>query len=91
MELAQEPLVIDVETERLGGGVEIGAVNEQGDFSTLGSMIALVQVIETSRTNSPDGMRPLRHGVPDLPLSGLSDRVPLNCGCTLAVTTHAKV
>jgi len=23
--------------------------------------------------------------------SGLSDRVPLNCGCTLAVTTNPKV
>ena len=32
LELAQQPLVVDVETERLGGGVEIGAVNEQRDF-----------------------------------------------------------
>src|SRR5215475_6177948 len=35
MELAQEPLVVDIETEGLGGGVEIGAVNEQGDFFRL--------------------------------------------------------
>src|ERR1700704_4492459 len=36
MELAQQPLVVDVEAERLGGGVEVGAVNEQGDFFRLG-------------------------------------------------------
>ena len=36
VKLAQEPLVVDVETERLGGGVEIGAVNEQSDFFRLG-------------------------------------------------------
>src|SRR5207244_10347296 len=32
MELAQQPLVIDIEAERLGGGVEVGAVNEQSDL-----------------------------------------------------------
>src|SRR5215470_7300031 len=32
VKLAQETLVVDIETERLGGGVEIGAVNEQGHF-----------------------------------------------------------
>src|SRR5262249_32981697 len=32
VKLAQETLVIDIETERLGGGVEIGAVNEKGHF-----------------------------------------------------------
>jgi hypothetical protein len=36
VKLAQEPLVIDVKTERLGGGVEIGAVNEQCDFFRFG-------------------------------------------------------
>ena len=29
-------LVVDIETERLGGGVEIGAVNEQGHFFRFG-------------------------------------------------------
>jgi hypothetical protein len=32
LELAQQALVVDVETERLGGGVEVGAVNEQRDL-----------------------------------------------------------
>src|SRR6476659_3221239 len=36
MKLAQEPLVIDVETERFGGGIEIGTVNEQCDFFGFG-------------------------------------------------------
>src|SRR5256885_8654928 len=36
LKLAQETLVVDIETERLGGGVEIGAVNEQGHFFRFG-------------------------------------------------------
>ena len=32
LKLAQESLVIDVEAERLRGGIEIGAVNEQRKF-----------------------------------------------------------
>ena len=32
VKLAQQPLVVDIEPERLGGGIEIGAVNEQCDF-----------------------------------------------------------
>src|SRR5262249_54361925 len=36
LKLAQEALVVDIETERLGGGVEIGGVNEQGDFFRFG-------------------------------------------------------
>src|SRR6266516_3222149 len=36
VKLAQETLVVDIETERLGGGVEIGAVNEQGHFFRFG-------------------------------------------------------
>ncbi len=32
LKLAQQPLVVDVETERLGGGVEVGAVDEQRDL-----------------------------------------------------------
>src|SRR5262249_62317562 len=36
LKLTQETLVVDIETERLGGGVEIGAVNEQGHFFRFG-------------------------------------------------------
>jgi hypothetical protein len=36
VKLAQETLVVDIETERLGGGIEIGAVNEQCDFFRFG-------------------------------------------------------
>src|SRR5215831_6581950 len=36
LKLAQETLVVDIETERLGGGGEIGAVNEQGHFFRFG-------------------------------------------------------
>ena len=32
LEFAQQPLVVDVEAERLGGGVKIGAIDEQRDF-----------------------------------------------------------
>ena len=32
LEFAQQPLVVDVEAERFGGGVEVGAVDEQSDF-----------------------------------------------------------
>ena len=32
LEFAQQPLVVDIEAERLCGGVKIGAVNEQSDF-----------------------------------------------------------
>ncbi len=35
LELAQQALVIDIEAERFGGGVKVGAVNEQGDFLDL--------------------------------------------------------
>src|SRR5215211_8823223 len=37
LEFVQEPLVIDVETERLGGGVEVGAIDEQRDFLGIGA------------------------------------------------------
>src|SRR6185312_916765 len=34
LEFLQQFLVVDVEPERLGGGVEIGAVNKQSNFLT---------------------------------------------------------
>ena len=36
LKLAQETLVIDIETERLRGGIEVGAVNEQREFFFVG-------------------------------------------------------
>src|SRR5204863_5964911 len=32
LKFTQQPLIVDVEAERLGGGVEIGAVDEQRDL-----------------------------------------------------------
>ena len=62
VELAQEPLVIDVETERLGGGVEIGAVNEQGDFFDSGFRGKLSFKSSKLRYQLPRRHAAARHG-----------------------------
>jgi hypothetical protein len=90
MELAQQPLIVDIETEGLGGGVEIGAVNEQCDFFPLVfHECSRVKSLEP-RCRLPDEVRPPENQS-RIALSGMLDRVPLNCGCTLAVTTNPKV
>jgi hypothetical protein len=58
-------------------------------------MIAFRVVSSNPDVSFPDGTRPPDNLPPDnsagSSLSGLSDRVPHNCGCTLAVTTNPKV
>ena len=36
--IAQQPLVVDVEAERLGGGIKVGAVDEERDALILVKM-----------------------------------------------------
>ena len=56
LELAQQPLVIDIEAQRFGGGVEIGAVNEQSDFFDLCG--PLIRLSSCRNRNRRAGCRP---------------------------------
>src|SRR5260370_7258371 len=58
-------------------------------FSVLGSMIDLAQG-HSMLDVAPDA-RSRRLMLPVLGSSGLGDRLPLNCGCTLVVTTNPKI
>ena len=52
LELAQQPLVIDVEAERFRRGVKIGAVNEERDFFVLcrhGALVTVFLVMKPDR------------------------------------------
>ena len=89
MKLTQQALVVDIKTERLGGGVEVGAINEQGDFFCFGfhdrSRARSFKVGRCSGRAQP----PANAAGPWL--VGTGDRLPLNCGCTLVVTTNPKI
>ena len=53
-EMAQEPLVIDVETEGLGCGVKVGTVNEQGDlFRLCRHQLSLALSRDKNRSSDP--------------------------------------
>src|SRR5260370_42327997 len=58
-------------------------------FSVLGSMIDLAQG-HSMLDVAPDA-RSRRLMLPVLGSPGLGDRLPLNCGCTLVVTTNPTI
>src|SRR5262249_13095575 len=90
LKLAQQALVIDIETERLGSGVEIGAVNEQSHLFRSGfhdcSRVSSLKVGNRLRTR---GRRLIAPG-PHL-RSEWSDRLPRKVRMLLVLTTNPKI
>ena len=78
LEFAQQPLVVDVEAERLGGGVEIGAVDEESDFFLLGSHDCLVLLSYRNFDFRLPAAARMPHNGTGIIVAGTYDRVPLN-------------